>query len=72
MFILGELTKKIHALGYRVGDVVERLWHEKGIDITYQGVTWYLRSPNRDTGKPEIWQAIDEIIEEMEAEKNGR
>lgn len=66
----GEITSRLHELGYRIGDVTVRLWHDYGIDISHNQVKIYCRSPNRNSGDPKVWSAIDNIMSELEGKEN--
>ena len=65
----GEITQRLHDMGYRIGDLTVRLWHDYGFSLTHDQVKRYCRSPNRKSGDPKVWEAIDTIMAELEERK---
>ena len=68
----GEISKRLRRVYRRRGDLFEPLWTKYAIPISVSDLFNYCRATDRSYGKPEVWKAIDEIIDGWEEELNGR
>lgn len=62
---VGVITNLLKEHGYRVGDLTERLWHTKGVNISHSQVCAYCRASDGSYGKIEVWRDIVDYLSEM-------
>lgn len=65
---VGVITNLLKSHGYSVRTLTEKLWTEKGLNVSYDTVAAYCRASDESYGKPEVWLAIKEYLSDMKVE----